>query len=126
MEIERLDHVNIVTNRLPELVAWYEDILGLKSGPRPDFPFPGAWMYAGEHALVHLVGREGQPSIGSEVKLKLEHFAFSAKGMISFEKKLIEHNLPFRKTDVPGAGVIQVHLADPDGNHIHIDFDESE
>ncbi len=126
MEIERLDHVNIVTNRLPELVAWYEEILGLKPGPRPDFPFPGAWMYAGEHALVHLVGREGQPSVGSEVKLKLEHFAFSAKGMSSFEDNLAERRHPFRKTNVPRTNLVQFHLADPDGNHIHIDFDESE
>ncbi len=31
MRIERLDHVNIVTTRLPEMVTWYEEVLGFKN-----------------------------------------------------------------------------------------------
>ncbi len=44
MQIHKLDHVNIRTSRLSEMVDWYRDILGLSSGKRPDFPFPGAWV----------------------------------------------------------------------------------
>ncbi|MTI01374.1 VOC family protein [Roseibium sp. RKSG952] len=126
MRIERLDHVNIVTTRLPDMVAWYAEVLGLKPGARPDFPFPGAWLYAGDHAVVHLVGNEGTPNVGSEVKLKLEHFALSATGLSAFEEKLISSQIQYRKTEVPGARMVQVHVADPDGNHIHIDFEETE
>ena len=36
-------------------MAWYRDILGLRTGPRPDFPIPGAWLYAEDTAMVHLV-----------------------------------------------------------------------
>ncbi|WP_170474476.1 VOC family protein [Ruegeria arenilitoris] len=126
MRIEQLDHVNIVTTRLPEMVAWYEEVLGLAPGARPDFPVPGAWLYADGQAVVHLVGHDGQPNVGSEVKLKLEHFAFNAKGMESFEQKLVDRKHAYEKTNVPGVGIIQFHLADPDGNHIHIDFSESD
>ncbi|WP_170387592.1 VOC family protein [Ruegeria atlantica] len=126
MRIERLDHVNIVTTRLPDMVAWYAEVLGLKPGARPDFPFPGAWLYAGDDAVVHLVGQEGTPNVGSEVKLKLEHFALSATGLSAFEEKLISCQIQYRKTDVQGAGKVQIHVADPDGNHIHIDFEETE
>ncbi len=126
MRIERLDHVNIVTTRLPEMVTWYEEVLGLEPGARPDFPFPGAWLYAGDRAVVHLVGHEGTPNVGSEVKLKLEHFALSATGLSAFEEKLSTRQIKYRKTDVPGARMVQIHLADPDGNHIHIDFEEIE
>lgn len=126
MRIERLDHVNIVTTRLPDMVAWYEEVLGLKSGARPDFPFPGAWLYAGGHAVVHLVGHDGTPNVGSEVKLKLEHFALAATGLTGFEEKLAARQIQYDRTQVPGTHMIQVHVADPDGNHIHIDFEEAE
>lgn len=126
MRIERLDHVNIVTNALPDMVAWYEEVLGLSPGARPDFPFPGAWMYAGDHAVVHLVGREGPPSVGSEVKLKLEHFALSATGLTAFEERLTSRQIQYDRTEVPGTRLIQIHLADPDGNHIHIDFEDAD
>lgn len=126
MRIERLDHVNIVTTRLSDMVAWYEEVLGLKPGPRPDFPFPGAWLYAGDHAVVHLVGYDGTPNVGSEVELKLEHFALSATGLSAFEEKLVSSQIQYRKTDVPGTRMVQIHVADPDGNHIHIDFEETE
>ncbi len=126
MRIERLDHVNIVTTRLPEMVTWYENVLGLKPGARPVFPFPGAWLYTGDDAVVHLVGHEGTPNVGSEVKLKLEHFALSATGLSAFEEKLISSQIQYRKTEVPGTRMVQIHVADPDGNHIHIDFDDTE
>ena len=56
MEIGKLDHVNIRTTQLETMIDWYTNILGMHSGHRPDFPFPGAWMYAGDVAAVHLVG----------------------------------------------------------------------
>ena len=78
MPIRHLDHVNIVTSKLDEMVAWYQTVLGLRSGPRPEFPFDGAWLYAGNIAVVHLVENTAGKRSGSETALKLEHFAFSA------------------------------------------------
>ena len=122
MGIERLDHVNVVTARLTEMVEWYEAVLGLVSGPRPNFSFPGAWLYAGDDAVVHLVGHDGEPKVGAEVGLKLEHFSFSATGREAFEQKLTDLGHQFQKIEVNDVGLIQFHVADPDGNHIHIDF----
>ncbi len=126
MTIVRLDHVNVTTNQLEEMVAWYAEVLGLTSGPRPAFPFPGAWLYAGEHAVVHLVGHDKEPGSGSEAALKLEHFAFSATDMDAFETSLNNRGQTFEKIGVPGTNLTQFHIADPDGNHIHIDFEADE
>ena len=123
MQIKRLDHVNVVTDNLSKMIAWYGDVLGLRSGPRPDFPFGGAWLYAGDAAVVHLVETTESGRSGSEVPLKLEHFAFSAKDAAAFEKILTERGERFRKSEVRDFGQIQFHVADPDGNHIHVDFD---
>lgn len=122
MGIERLDHVNVVTARLDEMVAWYQDVLGLTLGHRPNFPFPGAWLYAGDHPIVHLVDSE-DTKVGSEVALKLEHFAFAASDMAAFEAALEKHNQAFEKSPVSGTNLLQFHVADPDGNHIHVDFE---
>ncbi len=122
MEIVKLDHVNIRTTQLDNMVDWYTNILGMRSGDRPDFPFPGVWMYAGNVAAVHLVGIDGVPSIGSEVDLKLEQFAFSAKGGAEFEARLQAMSVQYRRADIPEIGLYQINLWDADGNHIHLDF----
>ncbi|MEM1078113.1 MAG: VOC family protein [Pseudomonadota bacterium] len=123
MPIQRLDHVNVVTAELADMVAWYEAVLGLRSGPRPDFPFGGAWLYAGEVAVVHLVEARGATRTGSETALKLEHFAFSATDAVDFERGLAANGWPFEKIELRHAGLIQFHISDPDGNHVHVDFD---
>lgn len=126
MNIQQLDHVNVRTTRLPEMIAWYTDVLGLSSGARPDFPFPGAWMYAGDSAVVHLVGIEGEPATGSEVKLKLEHFALSASGLVSFLNHLEALGIEYRRGELAQMNLVQINIHDPDGNHIHIDFPADE
>jgi catechol 2,3-dioxygenase-like lactoylglutathione lyase family enzyme len=122
MEIGKLDHVNIRTTQLDTMIDWYTSILGMRVGDRPDFPFPGAWIYAGDVAAVHLVGIDEVPSVGSEVDLKLEHFAFSAKGGVELEAKLQEMSVQYRRADIPEINLYQINLWDPDGNHIHLDF----
>lgn len=119
MQLGRLDHVNVRTANVPAMVAWYEKVLGMPSGKRPPFPFPGAWLYAGEHAVVHLVGVADNPENRDP---KIEHFALQAKGLAAFEARLAELGERYEKRVVPGFGIVQINVWDPDGNHIHIDF----
>ncbi len=120
--IERLDHINIRTHRLDEMIAWYRDVLGMEVGPRPAaFDFPGAWLYANGQPLVHFVGVAAQPS-DPGTDLKLEHGAFSATGFKGFVEKLEARGERFRLTRIEEFGIAQVNVWDPDGNHLHIDF----
>ncbi len=122
MRIEKLDHVNLRTTRLEEMIAWYRSVLGLKVGPRPDFPFNGAWLYAGEAACVHIVEIDGSEAAGSETALKLEHFAFAASGRQDFEDRLKENGVGYRRVDIEEFATVAYNVWDPDGNHIHVDF----
>jgi len=54
MEVGQLDHYNVSTRKLKETVEFYEAVLGFKNGPRPPFNFPGAWLYSGNHPVLHL------------------------------------------------------------------------
>jgi len=121
MGIERLDHLNIRTARLEEMIAWYGDVLGMHPGPRPDFGFRGAWLYAGEFALVHLVEVEAEPG-ADPGDLKLEHGAFQATNMVGFIDKLKSVGQHFEIARISGFPIVQVNVWDPDGNHLHIDF----
>lgn len=123
MQIEKLDHVNVRTANLDQMVAWYGSILGMQSGKRPPFPFPGAWLYAGDHAAVHLVGVTDQPR---SVEPKIEHFALTASGLAQFIERLESNGVAYQANRVPGFGILQINLLDPDGNHIHIDFSAEE
>lgn len=120
MPLKQFDHVNIITANLEAMVEWYDRVLGMSSGPRPAFSFPGAWLYIGDQAVVHLVGSEQEPETKDP---KIEHFAFSAEGLETFRLKLAEQGIEAREAEVPGFGILQLNIHDPDGNHIHIDFD---
>lgn len=122
IRLKRLDHVNLRTHRLDTMIEWYTRVLALQSGDRPDFPFTGAWLYLDDRPIVHLVGIEEDSAKGSDVELKLEHFAISATGMADFEQHLEKHGVHYQRSEVPGFKLVQYNIWDPDGNHIHIDF----
>ena len=123
MQIGKLDHVNVRTPNVAAMTAWYEAVLGMRSGKRPPFPFPGAWLYTGDHAAVHLVGVEARPENRDP---QVEHFAFQASGLKDFLERLQVRKIAHEVRKVPGFGIVQVNVWDPDGNHIHIDFSPEE
>ena len=124
MPLTTFDHVNVRTADVDRLVAFYEDVLGLTVGKRPDFDFPGAWMYLGDQAFIHIVGTTPAPVAAGNTTL--EHFAFRAEGLAEFEAKLKARNVDYTIDKVPGFPVVQVNFFDPDCNHIHVDFDAAE
>ncbi|MEL6520982.1 MAG: VOC family protein [Pseudomonadota bacterium] len=123
MKIGRLDHVNVRTSRVDEMVLWYETYLGFKKGWRPAFGFDGAWLYAGDHPMVHLVHVDTECR---SVEPKIEHFAFTATGYSGFLEKLQSDGIEADIVHVPGLPIVQVNVKDCDGNHVHIDFPADE
>lgn len=119
MPLEHLDHVNIRTASLAPLSRFYEAVLGLPRGPRPPFDFGGAWHYLGERAAVHLVEVARTPA---PEDVRLEHFAFRARGLNDFVAGLEREGVKYRLARVPDTDTLQVHLHDPDGNHIEVQF----
>ena len=118
--IQRLDHVHVRTADLEGLVRFYTDVLALRRGERPPLGFPGAWLYAGEQAVIHLVGVEQQPK--PEGALSLEHFAFSATNLREFRARLEQLGVEYKPSRQAGTGNVVLNLRDPDGNRLHVDF----
>jgi catechol 2,3-dioxygenase-like lactoylglutathione lyase family enzyme len=119
-----LDHVNLRTADVATLRAFYVDVVGLKVGPRPAFSFGGAWLYCGDAPVVHLVEVENRPDSSGE--LRLEHFALRARGLGEMLERLEAHKVAVRLGFIRDFGLCQVNVSDPDGTHLHIDFDIAE
>lgn len=124
MPLVSFDHVNVRTAQLDAMIAFYGEFLGLHPGKRPNFDFDGAWLYLGDHACIHLVAVADAPS--PVPNATLEHFAFRAKDMADFVARLKEAGIGFSVDPVPGLPLTQINFHDPDGNHIHVDFDTSD
>jgi catechol 2,3-dioxygenase-like lactoylglutathione lyase family enzyme len=124
-KMKRLDHVNLRTGDLDAMIAWYGRILDMHPGPRPDFGFPGAWLYAAGLPVVHLVGHRATPAAGPDA-IRIEHFAMTADGLKDFLSVLKAEGVPAHLAHVRDFGIVQVNIHDPDGNHIHIDFEAAE
>ncbi|MBT5559833.1 MAG: glyoxalase, partial [Proteobacteria bacterium] len=56
MPLKQLDHFSLRTLEVEKTRDFYVDILGLTVGDRPNFDFPGYWLYIGGQAVVHIVG----------------------------------------------------------------------
>jgi catechol 2,3-dioxygenase-like lactoylglutathione lyase family enzyme len=125
-----LDHVNIRTERVDALAAFYAEILGLVRGPRPPFAFGGAWLYCNDRAVVHLVevepGDGPQPRAVDPLELRLSHFAFRGSGLGAFLERLKRAGIQHAVGKLPGAAITQVNLRDIDGNALHVDFTDEE
>ena len=123
MPLHRLDHVNILTANLAQMIDWCERILGMTNGDRPPFSMGGAWMYLDGNPVVHLVETPAQPQT---VDPRIEHFAISGTGMKEFLDRLKDNTIAYRIGIVPDRPLVQVNIHDPDGNHIHLDFHSDE
>ena len=118
--IKKLDHVNIRTNQLDAMVEFYERVLKLRRGPRPDFAFAGAWLYCGSEAVVHLV--EVNETLQNH-KIQIEHFALKGDNFDAARAHLLQEQVSHRVSPVPGYELTQIHLYDVDGNHLELNFD---
>ena len=117
--IDRLHHVNLVTAQLEEMTDFYLSVLNLETGERPPFRSTGAWLYAGDQPVIHLV--EGAPSPAGTLP-QIDHFALAARGLLEVEAGLRRKGVAYRASAVPGIGWPILNLADPDGNKVEIVF----
>ena len=133
MPLEKIDHYAIRTLKMEETRHFYEG-LGLKSGPRPEFPFPGYWMYAGDTPVVHLVGIDPNNPEGlynylgvADVNFldgsgSIDHLAFSASEPNKLKITLSQNKVKYREREVPNLGLLQIFAEDPNGITVEINY----
>jgi catechol 2,3-dioxygenase-like lactoylglutathione lyase family enzyme len=121
--IQAMNHVTVLAQDLGATVDFYVSLLGLRQGPRPDLGFPGAWLYAGEQAVLHVVAGRPLPEPRAGV---IDHVAFSARGLAQVKAGLEARGLPITLRRLPGSGAWQLFCHDPNGARVELDFDADE
>lgn len=118
MAITGLDHVNIRTTELARTQAFFTEVLGLNVGWRPDFPFGGAWLYAGDRDVVHLVevSRAGAATRGSA----LDHFAFAIDDYEEAARRLDAAGIGYEPSASPNGGIRQLFVTELNGVTIEL------
>ena len=120
MAIRGVDHINIGTNHLEQTVAFFRDALGLEPGWRPDFPFGGAWLYAGDTAVVHLVDLPQSKLPSNEAAL--DHFALRIDDYDAAISRLAAAGVRYRAVDIPKTPIRQINVRDPNGVNIELNY----
>lgn len=106
-----LNHVNIRTKDLEAMRGFLESITGLKPGERPDFPFPGYWLYDDNKAVVHLIEWQGDAlDVGP-----VDHIAFGPFDLEATCADLEAKGFDYRLADVPGLPLKQIFVEGPEG-----------
>jgi catechol 2,3-dioxygenase-like lactoylglutathione lyase family enzyme len=123
MSVGVLDHFNIRTRNLGDTVRFYEDILGLEKGPRPNFAFPGAWMYSEGKAVVHLVDISKTDEAQKPDSGVVHHVAFASSGFDGMAQRLKSKGMSFDSRQVPGGDLWQIFVNDPNGVMIELNYE---
>ncbi len=123
MPATSMNHFTVLTDDVDATIRFYGDLLGLHAGPRPNFSFPGAWLYATDTPILHVVGGRPRSELRPGV---IDHMAFTGRDLAAtlsaLREKGIEHTCRRQVT----SGIWQVFFTDPNGARVELDFDPGE
>jgi len=114
-----MNHFTVLTADLDATRKFYIGILGLKEGARPPLSFPGAWLYAGNQPILHVIAGRPLPAHPAGV---LDHMAFSASNLPETVAKLKGEGIKYDLRKQPDSGVWQLFCFDPSGARVEMDF----
>jgi catechol 2,3-dioxygenase-like lactoylglutathione lyase family enzyme len=134
MPISHIEHFLVASDDIDATRDWYARVLGMKSGPHPDFGFPVHWMYVDNIDIVHIgpsakqageiqkqyLGRTSQKA--QEGTGALDHIAFRATGLRQTLEHLKREKVPFSQRRANGQALFQLFLYDPNGIKIELNY----
>ena len=138
-----LNHFSIRSVEIEKTTKFYTQLLGLTVGPRPDFHFPGVWLYNGAdndwaNAVLHLIAIDKNDAKGVKQYLgdrdfaalhgsgAVDHIAFFATGLEEKLQLFKRLDIVFKERSVPVIKLHQIFLEDPNGIVIELNFPADE
>jgi catechol 2,3-dioxygenase-like lactoylglutathione lyase family enzyme len=127
MSVQGMNHFTVLSDDLEVTKKFYCDLLGLEVGPRPNFQFPGWWLYAGDTPVLHVIHRNQLGEVRAGV---IDHIAFTATDLPGTVAKLEKAKVEYEIRRLPAGGVRgglwQLFFDDPHGGKVEFDFDKDE
>jgi catechol 2,3-dioxygenase-like lactoylglutathione lyase family enzyme len=138
MPVTHIEHFLVAADDIDATRDWYARMLGMTSGPHPDFGFPVHWMYLGDVDVVHIgpsaksageiqkkyLGRTSQDA-GTGTGA-IDHIAFRATGLRAMLEHLKAERVPFSQRRANGQALFQLFFHDPNGIKIELNYASSE
>src|SRR5262245_39697912 len=138
MPLSHIEHFLVAADDIDATRDWYARVLGMRSGPHPDFGFPVHWMYLGDTDLVH-IGPSATAASDNQKKYlgrtsqgqgtgtgAIDHIAFRATGLRAMLAHLQKEQVAFSRRRASGQALFQLVFYDPNGIKIELNFDAAE
>lgn len=130
MQVNALDHVNIITDRLDESARFYAELLDLerRDGPPPLTPQTAQWMCdAAGRPILHLNSLDCPRTFEREVQPgsltgAIHHVALNCSGHDEVLARLDRMGAAFQTNTVESIGLRQIFTADPNRVLLELNF----
>jgi catechol 2,3-dioxygenase-like lactoylglutathione lyase family enzyme len=140
MPLSHIEHFLVASDDIDASRDWYARVLGMTSGPHPDFGFPVHWMYLGKVDVVHIgpsakmasdiqkkyLGRTSGKSAQDSGTGAIDHIAFRATGLRDMLQHLRKEKVGFTQRRANGQALFQLFFFDPNGIKIELNYDAAE
>ena len=130
MNVEALDHVNIITDRLDETAEFYAGLLGLerRDAPPPRTPQNATWMFDGEgRAIIHINSVDCPRTFDRDVQPgaltgALHHVALKCTGYEEVKARLDAMAAEYQENLVAAINLRQIFTPDPNNVLLELNF----
>ena len=130
MNVEALDHVNIITDKLDETAEFYGKLLGLvrKDAPPPLTPQNATWMFdAEDRAIIHINSVDCPRTFDREVPQgaltgALHHVALKCTGYEDVLGRLKDMGAEYQENLVSAINLRQIFTPDPNNVLLELNF----
>ena len=130
MNVEALDHVNIITDSLDKTAEFYSTLLGLvrKDAPPPLTPQTATWMFDGANrAIIHINSLDCRRTYEREVQPgsltgALHHVALKCVGYEEVKGRLDAMGADYQENLVSAINLRQIFTPDPNNVLLELNF----
>ena len=130
MNVEALDHVNIITDKLDETAEFYGRLLGLvrKDAPPPLTPETATWMFdARDRAIIHINSLDCRRTYDRAVEPGsltggIHHVALKCTGYEDVKARLDEMGAHYKENLVAAISLRQIFTPDPNNVLLELNF----
>ncbi len=130
MQVNWLDHVNLITDKLDETAEFYKALLNLerRNAPPPLTPENAQWMYdAGGKAIVHINSVDCPRAFDREVEPgaltgAVHHVALNCSGYDELMERVGALGTAFQLNTVDSIGLRQIFVSDPNNVLLELNF----
>lgn len=129
MQVQALDHVNIITGDLDRSAEYYADMFELerRDAPPPLTPDNAQWMFdSGDRAIFHINSLDCPRAFDRDVTEgptgAIHHVALKCEGLDEMIARLDDRKAEYQLNVIEAVGLKQIFTQDPNGILLELNF----